>query len=717
MHSQHSLRSVLLDDGGVFTFGWLCVLASLTTAANSGAMADSTLDDAHWAFVSLNRPPLSPVQAVDRVRTPIDSFVLAKLESEGIFQGYSPEADRITLLRRAYYDLVGLPPAPSEVDPYLADRRPDTFERLIDRLLASPHFGERWAQHWFDVAGFLPERPNKAHYRDYVIGALNQDKPYDRFLAEQLAGDELVDWRSAEQFTPEIKELLSATAFLLCARDDTDQDVLNILPNRHQVVFDTIENVGSSVLGLTMQCVRCHSHKYEPIPQRDYYRLMALLTPSFNVDAWLTRDERVLPDISPAQKAKFENENAQLDQQIAQLKEQLESESENSSRSSLLAARIAELKGKRHAWGTIPALFDAVPAPQTHLLKRGEYWTPGPEVQPGFLSALCATEDEALVPESDAPASTSGRRRAFAAWLNQPDTPAKALVTRVHVNRIWQHLFGRGIVATAGNLGRSGSPPTHPQLIEWLACELRHFGQHTKPLIRQIMISAAYRQTSSISDSNPQSAIANPHEVDPDNKLLWRMRLRRLESEIVRDAILATSGKLVHALGGAPVPLQALDNGLTVVAQGDELPSPGARWRRSLYLRNHRGGNADESVTFLKVFDQPVVATNCPCRRSSAVVLQSLAMLNDEFVVDGADQFARRVAALATGAQQQVELAYRLALTRAPSPQEAEWCEEFLRQQQANYEAELRPPPDSAQPALASLCRVLFNMSNFLYVE
>lgn len=704
----------------IYWFAWLFVVAPWVISVNSVVAADSRINDEHWAFVPLNRPSQPMIQSVDRVRTPIDSFVLAKLESQRL--SYSPEAVSTTLLRRVFYDLVGLPPPPSEVDTYLACRRPDVFERLIDRLLASSHFGERWAQHWFDVAGFLPERPNKRHYRDYVIGAFNQDKPYDQFLTEQLAGDELVDWRTAERFTPEIKEMLSATGFLLCARDDTNQAVLNILSNRHQVVFDTIENVGSSLLGLTMQCVRCHSHKYEPIPQQEYYQLMALLTPAFNVAKWLTRDERVMLDVSPAEKAKFENENTQLDQQIAELKKQLEAEDQEDSRASSVKTKIAELEGKRHTWSNIPVLIDTGPAPKTHLLKRGNYQTPGQEVEPGFLSILDTPQSEGLSPISETVPVTSGRRRAFAIWLNRPDTPANGLVTRVQVNRIWQHLLGRGIVTTPGNFGRSGSAPTHPRLIEWLACELGRYAQQGKPLIRQIMMSTVYRQTSSVdqsvevpSVSSPESS--NPQTVDPENQWLWRMRLRRLESEIVRDAILATSGQLDHSLGGPTVSLKTLDNGLTVIAPEDELSSPADRRRRSLYLRNHRGGNADESLTFLTVFDQPVVVTNCPCRRSSAVVLQSLAMLNDGFVVEQADQFAQRLANQATGAKQRVELAYRLALTRVPTPQESEWCVEFLQKQQMHFTAEQPAPPDTTTQALASLCRVLFNMSNFLYVE
>ena len=306
---------------------------SYDTLTKAEAPEVTEKDRDFWSFKKPIRPPVPGIRGKDRVRTPVDNFLLAKLEEKHI--GYAPQADRRTMIRRAYFDLLGLPPSPEEIAAFEADRAPDAWERLVDRLLASPHFGELWGRHWLDAAGYsdvhgidtnvsiIRSGEGKWRYRDYVVRAFNHDKSYDRFLTEQIAGDELVDWRSAAKFTPEIRELLEATGFLRNAADDTDNNELNIALIRYRVLQLTIQNVTSNVLGLTVGCAQCHTHKYDPIPQRDYYRMMAIFMPAYNPQSWPQTKDRFVPDVSPAEKAEIDRHNAELDKQLKPFQEQL----------------------------------------------------------------------------------------------------------------------------------------------------------------------------------------------------------------------------------------------------------------------------------------------------------------------------------------------------------------------------------------------------------
>ena len=738
-------------------------------------------------FQKLARPKLPNPEHADRVRTEIDAFVLARLEANGL--SFSPDADRPALVRRLYFDLIGLPPAPEQVDSFLADTSPGAYGRLVDQLLASPHFGERWGRHWLDAAGYvdvygsdenapsirLP--PGGWRYRDYVIAAFNHDKPYNRFLVEQIAGDELVDWRAAEHFTPEMKELLVATGLLRTAIDDTDQDVLNIPSNRYATMFDQMEIFGSCVLGLTLQCARCHSHKFDPIPQRDYYRLLASFTPAYNPQTWVKLDDRTLPDVSTADKAAVDQHNARCDGKIKALTEQIAAldraatervvdtklaalpekiradvkaavrrpsdrrdevqaylagkfealiavtpeaaaaarSSDEASQVDAITRQVAAVNGSRKTHGWIQALYDTGPPPPTPILIRGNYEKPGPTAEHGFLSVLCATEELALAAHSKPKGETSGRRLALANWLTDPQTPAGGLVARVMVNRLWHHMFGRGIVATPGNLGRSGTPPTHPQLLDWLAHEFVRSGWRIKPTVKRMVTSTAYRQASlpDTAESTTGGDRGDPTQIDPENHLLWRMRMRRLESEIIRDAILAASGKLDRSRGGEPVPLKVRSDGMTVIAT-DGMSTPTSHWRRSIYVLSRRNYN----VSMLSVFDMPVITTNCTSRNSSAVVLQSLTMLNDEFILRQADFFAARVASREEARPEKwIESAFRLALTRGPTAKELAWSGRFLKDQATTYRAAQLPPAQAEQKALASLCHMLLSTSEFLYVD
>ncbi len=713
----------------------------------------SEKDRQHWAFQKLTsvEPPVA--KAAQRVRTPIDNFLLARLEQEGL--GYSPEADPVTLIRRAHLDLTGLPPSREQVDEFLADTSPGAFGRLIDRLLDLPAFGQRWARHWLDVVGYadtvgfdvdveILQAVGKWRYRDYVIDAFNNDKPYDRFITEQLAGDEMVQWRGADRYTDEIREHLVATGFLRTARDETHEPVSNIPLNYFEVLHNTLEIVGNSLLGLTMQCARCHSHKFDPIPQEDYYRLMALFTPAYNPDKWKPVyayksyiDDRTLVDV-------FETENDEirnLDQRISELNPKIDALREptrrrlfedklgdlpepirgdvkaaletaedqrtdaqrelvdkyghtlviaddqvtdalsDDDRATLksLQDQVAEFDRQRKSWGKIQALFDVDTPPSTFLLTRGEYLKPGKEVVPGFLRVLCESDAEAAPLIEPIGSDSSGRRTALARWLTDAQTPAGGLVTRVMVNRIWQHLLGAGLVRTPGNFGIQAEPPTHPELLEWLSRRFVDDGWRIKPFIKLVMTSSVYRQTSKYSTPaaevqtgdeatpqdksaplNPQSEVRESTLIDPENKLLWRMRLRRLEAEVVRDSILAVSGKLDNAAGGPPVMLKSRSDGKIVIDES-KLPTATAKWRRSVYLVVRRANN----LSMLSVFDQPLISTTCSRRDTSAVPLQSLTMLNGEFVAEHAQYFARRLVEHSRAEPAElITAAYRVALAR-----------------------------------------------------
>lgn len=750
----------------------------------------SQQDRQFWSFRPLVRPPVPAVAAASSVRTPIDAFLLAKLEQQGL--NFSPHAERPTLLRRVYLDLIGLPPSPAELRDFLADQRPDAFERVVDRLLASPHFGERWGRHWLDVAGYVDTvgfdtdatniilSDGKWRYRDWVINALNHDLPYDRFIVEQLAGDELHDWRRAEKFTPEIRESLIATGFLRTARDYTHEDVGVIPQNFYNIAHDTIEIVGTGLLGLTVQCSRCHSHKFDPLPQEDYYRLMAIFSPAYNPHDWravLPYDKNVrdrsLPDVSAAEQAEIEAHNRVIDGQIKQIRERLETvqapyrEQLRDERlatlpepiradvrdavatpadkrteiqkylagkfESLLAisaeqiaailsdpdrAQSAEIEtqlkmaeSQRRSWGKIQALWDVGPAPATHLFIRGEFENPGAETQPGFFRVLCKSDADAVPSIPEALYQSSGRRLTLAHWLTKSGTPAAGLLARVQVNRVWKNLFGRGIVASPENFGTQGDPPSHPELLEWLGSEFAENGWHVKSLIRTLVTSTAYRQASYRSTVAPPGA--DPFQIDPDNRLWSRMPLKRLEGEVVRDCILSVSGQLNPAQFGPPILTDAKPNGSVVVAK-EKLANPSDAFRRSIYLVARRSYH----LTLLTVFDQPQVATNCLCRDASAVPLQSLTMLNDAFQQEQARQFAQRLRGeVEPVASNLIRHGFEIALSRTPTQAESNACREFLLAQQGLFEANGCNRESAEMEALAQLCLVILNSSEFLYAE
>lgn len=635
-----------------------------------------------WAFQPIERPALGDFyRRSPRIRTPVDLLLAARMP-EGL--EFSPDADRATLIKRAYFDLLGLPPTPDEAAAFVADDSPDAYDRLLERLLESPHYGERWARHWLDAAGYADSdgattqdapRAWSYKYRDYVIRAFNADKPFDRFIHEQLAGDELAGPIDGD-LTAEQIELLTATGYLRLAADGTASGD-NSPEARNQVVADTLKIVTSGLLGMSVACAQCHDHRYDPIPQTDYYALRSVFEPALDWQAWRTPNQRHQSLYTAADRqraAEIEAEAqaiaaeraekqavymaAALDKELERYEEPLRSElraayetaadQRSDTQKQLLdkhpsvnitpgvlyqynqgAAddlkkfdeRIAAKRGEKPAEEFLRVLTEpAGHAPQAALFHRGDYRQPKQTVAPGALS-VCGPDSgrfEFAASRDELP--TTGRRLALAHWLTGPDNP---LTARVIVNRVWLHHFGRGIVSTPADFGKLGTLPTHPELLDWLAAEFRDSGWSMKQLHRTIMRSTAYRQ------SSRRDAAASA--IDADNRYYARQNVLRLDAEAFRDRVLAASGALDPALFGPPIAVQEDDSGQVSVA-GD-VP------RRSLYLQQRR----TQPVALMQAFDAPVMQTNCEVRPSSTVATQSLMLLNGQFLIDQAARLAQRV--------------------------------------------------------------------------
>ncbi len=660
------------------------------------------------------------------MRNDIDRFILARLEAQRLT--LSPDAKPEQLVRRAFFDLIGLPPSPSEIDEFLNDENSRRFERLVDRLLASQHFGERWGRHWLDVAGYvdvfgsdndaaiIKTLPGKWHYRDYVIRSFNADKPFDQFLIEQLAGDELFDWRNAETFTSEILDSLIATTFLLSANDDTNAPELNTPDIRHHVLQRTAENVANSLLATTVQCCRCHDHKYEALSQVDYYQFQSIFARVFNVRDWVVSDKRTRPGVSNTERTAIDRHNATIEGRLKPLQQRLKqlksakSESEQTERQSV-DAQIAELTARKKSYQTIALAIETQTPAKTHVLRRGDYLRPGLEVEPELFEILRTPDERPAASTSSAAAqvetpTTSGRRLKLARLLTDSKSLAGNHVARVFVNRLWQQLFGRGLVETSDNFGVSGSTPSHPTLLDWLTLRFIENGWRVKPLIRYMMLSSVYRQTAKLPDAATEG-------TDPENRLLWRMTLRRLDSEQLRDAILTVSGQLDRSLGGPPIPLDPRPDGMVVVKTSALPPGTSAN-RRSVYILARRNYH----MTFLRVFDQPIVARNCAARQSSAVVTQSLALLHDEFVIEQSAALAARVIreSPSNTTSSQVQTAWRITCGRYPDSEELDLCLSLLDRHTKRFAGSTTTGNDLRLRALTQLCHMLLNTNEFLYV-
>ena len=754
----------------------------------SGELRITEEEREFWSFQPIRRPappavatsedasadPSAPSHPL--VRNPIDAFLLQRLQHEGL--SFSPPADRRTLIRRATFDLHGLPPTPEEVDAFLADARPDAYERLIDRLLQSPRYGQRWGRHWLDVAGYADSegyneadtpRPHAYHYRDYVIDALNDDKPFDQFIVEQLAGDELLS-PPYQNLRPEQAEKLIATGFLRMAPDGTGTRNDDPLVARNAVITETVKIVTSSLLGLTVGCAECHDHRFDPILQRDYYRLRAVFEPALDWQKWREprgRQISMLSDAERAQAQQIEDQAKQVeaeltaklvelrdwvfDQEVQQLPPELQSEARaaglawqrdpkqlseqqnrlletyptlkiapTQQRLNLFLAKYDRQDELKQLVDQNKLRADTVRAgkpeerfiramtetpgtvPVTRIFLRGDHTNLGDPTGPGDLTVLGTTPID--FSEDDPSLPTTGRRLALARRLTDPRHP---LVARVLVNRFWMHHFGRGIVATPEDFGTQGQRPTHPELLDWLASEFVAGQWSLKRLQRTMMTSTAYRQAS--------AQRGEGQRVDAENRLYWRMPIRRLEAEAVRDAVLAVSGQMNSAVGGPPVPVVLDDAGQPVVA-GDAVSADAMR--RSVYVQVKRSAPA----YFLDVFDSPQMEPNCTAREASTVATQSLLLMNNRFIIDQAEQFAQRVRAEAGNEpESQVRRAWRLAFGAEPADADVADVLQYLEQQtdllQRRVPKAKSNTPDAQLQALASFCHVLLKANGFLYID
>ncbi len=674
----------------------------IATATPDPLVSDAERD--FWAFRAPQPVAVPSVRDAARVGNSIDAFILQKLEQKGL--GLAPEADRITLMRRAYFDLTGLPPEPAEIEAFLANRDPQAYEKLIERLLESPRYGERWGRYWLDLAGYadsegkreqdLP-RPHAWRFRDYVIRSLNADKPFNRFLLEQIAGDELADYEHAPEITAEIYDNLVATAFLRMAPDGTWANITGYAPDRIEVIADEIDVLGSAVMGLTLKCARCHSHKFDPIPHRDYYRLVDVFKGAYDEYDWLKPDlfsgtaplskdvlgGRHLPFVTTAERQTWEAHNAKLDQEITAAKAKAGTEDQ-----------VKALAGQRQPEPRIQALWDRGRPSPTYIYRRGDPLSPGRLVGPGVPSMLTDGKTPFDVQPPWPGAKQTGRRLAFAKWLTRPDHP---LTARVQVNQIWKHHFGTGIVKTLGNFGRAGSPPSHPELLDWLAQEFVRQGWSLKAMHRLMMTSATYRQSSAVT--------ANQEKVDPENTLVSRMPLVRLDAEALYDSLLLVAGRLDETRFGPP-------DAVTVRADGLVTPVGTARgWRRLVYVRQAR----KQLATHLENFDFPQMNPNCIERRDSIVAPQALHLMNNGMVYQLAEHFASRVLGEAgTDPAKQVERVYWLALSRPPTDEERQIGVAALNQLAANG---AKNPAAAPRNALTAFCHAIMNSASFLYVD
>src|SRR5262245_13268174 len=698
----------------------------------SPAIAADVPDD--WAFKPVHKPPVPAVS--NPTRTPLDAFLLERLDAAGL--RYTPPADRVTFLRRVTFDLTGLPPTVAQIEAFLHDDSPAAFEKVVDRLLASPSFGERQALPWLDIVRFAEtdgfkaddRRPHAWRYRDYVIRSFNADKPFDRFVREQLAGDEL---------SPGDPDALIATGFLRHYPDE--YNAVNLEQRRQEILNDITDTTGQAFLGITLGCAKCHDHKFDPITQEDYYRVQAFFAGWKEVEVPLmpveqkAAFERRLADwevktadvrrqldelerpyrdkFNQKRRGRFPEDYAKLldippekrtpyEQQIATMVAKQVYADDKAMFNGMKSAekeRWEELKkklteaGPRPTPATVAMGFTDVgrEPPPTHVLQRGNWRKRAEEVKPGFLSAI----DDRLA-EIRAPSSgrSTGRRAALANWVADPKNP---LTARVIVNRVWAMHFGRGIVDSPGDFGSQGERPTHPELLDWLAAKFVEDGWSLKKLHRMIVLSDAYRQGSTFN--------ATAAKADPDNDLLWRMNRRRLDGEALRDAVLSAAGELNPRAGGPsvypelPAEIKASAGAWPVSADVAE------RNRRSIYVFAKR----TRRYPRFAALDAPDRKETGSRRFETTTAPQALMLLNDKLYAEHARKFADRVTAEAgSDPDDAIEHAYLLALARKPTSEERIAAKRFLESQ-----AKRGGPKE----ALADVCHTLLNLNEFVYVD
>jgi mono/diheme cytochrome c family protein len=653
-----------------------------------------------WSFRPVQDAPPPAVKAAGWPANDLDRFILARLEQAGLSP--APAADRRVLIRRVTFDLTGLPPTPEEVEAFLADASPDAFARVVDRLLASPHYGERWGRHWLDVARYADTAgdnsdfpiPQMHRYRDWVIAAFNRDLPYDQFVREQLAGDLLPADTPAET-----RERLIATGYLANARRFGSR--VEDYP-QHLTIEDTIDNLGRAFLGLTVSCARCHDHKFDPVTAADYYALYGIFHstrypwPGIELDK---KQRDLVPLVPPDQRAGAEalrkahdEEQRRLEQEVQRLKDLVKDTPDADKPALQEKIKAAEKASNDHRGRPLPfelayAVAEAARAEDVPLQKRGDPAQPGEVIPRRFLTVLGGAE---LPPG----AAASGRRE-LAEWIVDPANP---LTARVMVNRIWLHHFGRGLVPTPNDFGRQGRPPTHPELLDWLATRFRESGWSVKAMHRLMLLSSTYRQES----RRGEPAL----ERDPGNELLGAFPRRRLDAEAIRDTLLVLGGSLDPRPGGEhPFPKPSEWNFTQHNPYRAVYPSN----HRSVYLMTQR----IQRHPFLAIFDGADPAASTPTRLTSTTPLQALFFLNDELLHAQAQGLANRLVAAASDDGARVSLAYRLALGREPDPVEAEAARQFVSAMQARS----GDSGGAEAEAWQSFSRALFRLNEFVYVD
>ena len=699
-------------------FAALLLVGALAASAETGAQKDFTpIQKKWWAF-----QPVRPTPGAT-----IDSLLHAKMAPKGVTP--NPRADKPTLLRRASLVLTGLPPSPEELQSFLADSSPQAFEKVIDRLLASPAYGERWARHWLDLAryadseGFKADetRPHVWRYRDYVIQSLNADKPYDRFVKEQIAGDELYP-----------HDLNAKVAVGFNRHFPDESNAANIRQRRQELLFDITDVTGSVFLGLTYGCAKCHDHKFDPILQKDYYRLQAffqntriedeaVLLSGPDYENWKTRRAHweaqtaslraeIEALLEKPRKAKFDDRLSRFPEEIQETilmdpakrtpfqwhmftkaKAQV-----TFTEGELAAALKGDAKARYAELTRQLAAFDSIKPPDlpvaqtltdmhtepppTFLLKAGSYEAPGAEVAPGFLSILDPSDLNLA----------RGRRSALANWIASPANP---LTARVIVNRLWHHHFGRGISATPSDFGLMGERPTNLPLLDHLASSLVANGWSLKKLHKQIMLSHAWQQSSA---NHPASAAA-----DPDNKLWWKYPRHRLEGEAVRDSMLAVSGQLNAKMFGPPV-FPPLPAGVVTRGGWKKDEDAAAASRRSVYVFVRR----NTRYPLFDAFDMPDTHESCARRNMTINPAQSLELMNSRLVADWSRRFADRVRNDAgQSLDGMLDRAWKLAVQRPPTAAERADARAFLERSSATPES------------WADLCQTLLSTNEFLYIN
>ena len=685
-------------------------------------------DRAFWSF----RKPVRPAVPATGASNPIDSFLRAAWREKGLVA--SPPAGRRALARRVYLDVTGLPPTPQQVRAFVADRSPQAWEKLVEALLASPQYGERWARHWLDLVryadsgGFEYDRDYVQiwRYRDWVARSFNENMPYDRFVKLQLAGDE---------FEPASREAIIATGFLRLGPENN----IKTEQTRMDELDDIVSTTSLSFLGMTLGCARCHNHKFDPIPQKDYYRIQAVF--------YSTRP-REYPLVDAAEVDRYNAEGKRIDGLVKPLAERREA-LEKPYREAIFAEKVARLpEYMQEAWKTPPekrtegqrlnarqiertlqieepeilarmsaaeraehkrvteetaALRKQKPreydtamaigeegreALPSYFLHRGSPGNKGSEMRPGVLTA--ASDAEPAFPAPPAHAHSTYRRRGFAQWMASKENP---LTARVMVNRIWQHHFGEGLVATPSNFGRTGMRPSNAALLDWLAVEFVESGWDMKHMHRLMLASEAYRMASGDIEANLK--------LDPRNRALWRMPRQRLEAEALRDSIFAVAGTLDMTRGGPPVqPFidPALFQGSSKRTWNGKADEDRSTWRRSLYVFNKR------SIRYplFESFDQPDMITSCARRNSSTTAPQALLLMNNSLVRMQAAEFAARLRREADNDAARIRRAFELAFARTPEPKEMDEAAGFLAR--------------GGAPALAEFCQTLFNTNEFAYL-